>query len=144
MEDTTYTNLGLNQKPSPMPQGLKPLSEEEITLASIIEEHSKDGWDNFSEKSLLKALTFEFKSLLEIEALRDLVQDLIQIDHHLHLILDNIEFSPKELGLEGFYQNLSTLFIRMALEEEVNADSMKRSIEIALEEEIYTWQERLQ
>lgn len=144
MEDSTYTNLGLKQKPSLMPQGLRAESQDELSLANIIDEYSRDGWDNFTEKMLLKALSFEFKALLEIENLRDLVQDLIQIDHHLHLILDSAELTKKELGLEGFYQNLSTLFIRMALEEEVNADSMKRSIEIALEEEIYTWQERLQ
>lgn len=144
MEDTTYSNLSSKQKTVPMGHGLNAHHEDEISLAQLIEQHSKNGWEDFSDKELLKSLSFEFKSLLEIDNLRDLVQDLIQIDHHLHLILGSIDIKKVDLGLEGFYQNLSTLFIRMALEEEVNADSMKRAIEIALEEEIYTWQERLQ
>jgi len=144
MEDTTYSNLGLKQKTNPIHPGISSDLDQEYGLATIIDEYSKSGWDNFSEQKLFKALSFEFKALLEIENLKELVQDLVQVDHHLHLILDNIQFNTKDLGLEAFYQNLSTLFIRMALEEEVNSDSMKRAIEIALEEEIYTWQERLQ
>ncbi|MFT6068276.1 MAG: hypothetical protein ACJAT2_000043 [Bacteriovoracaceae bacterium] len=144
MEDGTYSNLGTKQNQSSMPVGMPSELDEEFGLGTIIEECSREGWESFSEQKLFKALCFEFKSLLEIEKLRELVQDLVQIDHHLHLIIDQSRSSAKDLGLEGFYQNLSTLFIRMALEEEVNSDSMKRAIEIALEEEIYTWQERLQ
>lgn len=144
MEDGTYSNLGITQKQKGIPKGMSAHMEEEFGLGTIIEECSRDGWENFSEEKLFKALCFEFKSLLEIEKLRELAQDLVQIDHHLHLILDHSRSDAKGLGLEGFYQNLSTLFIRMALEEEVNSDSMKRAIEIALEEEIYSWQERLQ
>lgn len=144
MEDGTYSNLGTKQNQNSLPVGMATEVGEEFGLGTIIEECSKDGWESFDEQKLFKALCFEFKSLLEIEKLRELVQDLVQIDHHLHLILDHSRSNSKDLGLEGFYQNLSTLFIRMALEEEVNSDSMKRAIEIALEEEIYTWQERLQ
>jgi hypothetical protein len=144
MEDGTYSNLGIKQNQGSI-TGLMPTHlDEEFGLGTIIEECSKEGWESFTEQKLFKALCFEFKSLLEIEKLRELAQDLVQIDHHLHLILEHTPKGSKDLGLEGFYQNLSTLFIRMALEEEVNSDSMKRAIEIALEEEIYTWQERLQ
>jgi hypothetical protein len=144
MEDGTYSNLATKKNQNKLPIGMSFEVDGEFGLGTIIEECSKEGWENFSEQKLFKALCFEFKSLLEIEKLRELAQDLVQIDHHLHLILDNSRSSSKDLGLEGFYQNLSTLFIRMALEEEVSSDSMKRAIEIALEEEIYTWQERLQ
>lgn len=144
MEDTTYSNLGARKPINPIPQTVGSDIDDEFGLSTLIDEYSRDGWESFQEQKLLKALSFEFKALLELDDLREMVQDLVQIDHHLHLILDHIDRKNNSLGLENFYQNLSTLFIRMALEEEVNADSMKRAIEIALEEEIYTWQERLQ
>lgn len=144
MEDTTYSNLGARKPVNPIPQSVGQTLDEDFGLSTLIDEYSRSGWDHFEEQKLLKALSFEFKALLEIEELREMVQDLVQIDHHLHLVMDHISREARTVGLESFYQNLSTLFIRMALEEEVNADSMKRAIEIALEEEIYTWQERLQ
>lgn len=144
MESRNYSNLGLGPSVKMVPQAMvSDFAHDETDLSTIIHDCSKNGWESLTEAKLLSSLSYELKNILEIEDLRELVQDFIQIDHQLHIVLDNANFKGDRVGLEGFYKNLSILLMRMALEEEVDADSMKRSIEIALEEEIYSWQEHL-
>ena len=100
------------------------------------------------EEDLVEALCSDFKRILEIEDLSELIHEVFKIENQIQFLKDKGKNVP---DLLIFYQNLSPVLLRSLWEVlndgEKGADdillSWKEAIRIAIEEEFYVWQEKI-
>ncbi|MGZ3790331.1 MAG: hypothetical protein ACXVLQ_17495 [Bacteriovorax sp.] len=135
MEGSVYSNLGLKMNRTFQEKR----SEEILTLKDFLEHK----WTLQSADVLKKTFTRELKSVLQKENLFDLINAFFELEQDLHQAIGSVDFEI-ELNFDEFYKNLSPVLMRSILENSQHPDnaakilkSIKESLRIAIEEEIY-------
>ncbi|MDD4975081.1 MAG: hypothetical protein PHY93_12055 [Bacteriovorax sp.] len=136
MEGSVYSNLGLK-----MNRTFREKRDEEIFTLKDFLEHK---WTLTSNEELKKTFARELKIVLQKENLFDLINGFFELESDLNLVLDQVEFEVSILNFDEFYKNLSPVLMRSLLENSQAPDnaalllqSIKESLRIALEEELY-------
>jgi hypothetical protein len=135
MEGLVYNNLGLKKNRTFQEKR----SEEILTLKDFLDHK----WTIHNEAELKKTFARELKSILHKENLFELISSFFELETNLHHSIDIVEFEVN-MNLDEFYKNLSPVFMRSLLENVNHSDnakmllkSIKESLRIALEEELY-------
>lgn len=120
--------------------------DEELTLDAYLNSDLND----VQEKVLVKAVIKEFKKLLEIPSSHKLIEELFNLESKMTKIFGRL---PEEdlIDLGEFYRELAPILLQKyweraknPLKEETIDRLFLESIHIAIEEEIYIWQEKIQ
>lgn len=144
MNDYTYSNLGQKINRTTQKMGEFDFL---LTLKDIIK---NDHFKYTSEEEVLKAFCNDLKKLLSKETLKEVVDEIFLIENTLSLLSlkDEVDFSLP--NLDHFYHSLSPILLRAIwenLESESNRNHVLHgwleSIRIAIEEELYIWQEKI-
>ena len=142
MDGSVYSNLGLKiNRTYPEKR-----AEEVFTLKDLLD-HKCTITTN---EELKKLFARELKIVLQKDNLFDLISGFFELETNLNLVLDQVEFEVSVLNFDEFYKNLSPVFMRSLLENSKTPDnapllikSIKESLRIALEEELYQLEDRL-
>lgn len=136
MEGSVYSNLGLK-----MNRTFREKREEEVFTLKDFLEHK---WTLTNNEELKRTFARELKIVLQKENLFDLINSFFELESDLHHVLDQVEFEVSILNFDEFYKNLSPVLMRSLLENSQAPDnaalllqSIKESLRIALEEELY-------
>lgn len=135
MESSLYTNLG--QRKNRTFQEKRP--EDNLTLKDFIEHK----FTLHNEDELKRTFARELKGLLQKENLFDLITAFFELETDLAAAVDSVDFEVN-LNFDEFYKNLSPVLMRSLLENANRPDnamlilkSIKESLRIAIEEELY-------
>jgi len=119
--------------------------EKSYSLAELVNLEIKD----FTEADITKCYIDELKRLLEIESVTDLIEGINQIQVNL----TKVQIENKEINyptFENFFSQLAPLLLQKFWERSKNIENDEdlemiffESIFIALEEEVYIWQEKI-
>lgn len=137
MEKLVYSNLGLRKNKTFQSRR----ESEMLTLKDFVD--SK--WTIQNKDELKIAFIRDLKRLLLKENLYDLIQSFFDLEVTLNLALEKLIIEDDAiLNFEEFYKTLSPVLLRAILDnaktDELNEnllDTIKESIRIAIEEEIY-------
>jgi CRISPR/Cas system endoribonuclease Cas6 (RAMP superfamily) len=135
MENSLYSNLG-----NRLNKNLRFKRDSEmLTLKDFIE----NKWSISSKDEFKATFVRDLKSLLNKENLFDLIQGFFDLESLVSLALEKIE-TEEFFSFDDFYKTLSPVLMRAILEQaqqsdhsEVILSSIKESIRIAIEEQIY-------
>lgn len=135
MEGSVYSNLGLKRNRTYQEKRV----DEVLTLKDFLEHK----WTLRNEDELKKTFARELKSVLQKEDLFDLINSFFELESDLYQAIATVDFEVN-LSFDEFYKNLSPVFMRSLLENANHPDnaemilkSIKESLRIALEEELY-------
>lgn len=135
MESSVYNNLGLKRNRTFQEKR----GEEILTLKDFLEHK----WTLHNEEELKKTFGRELKIVLQKENLFDLINAFFELETDLYQAIATVDFDVA-LNFDEFYRNLSPVFMRSILENTNHPDnavlilkSIKESLRIALEEELY-------
>jgi len=136
MEGSVYSNLGLK-----MNRTFREKRDEEIFTLKDFLEHK---FTINTKEELKKTFARDLKIVLQKENLFDLINGFFELETDLHHVLDLVEFEVNDYNFDEFYKNLSPVLMRSILENAQSPDnapqilkSIKESLRIALEEELY-------
>lgn len=142
MEKSVYSNLGLK-----MNRTFREKRDEEIFTLKEFLEHK---WTITSNEELKRTFARELKVVLQKENLFELISGFFELESDLHNALDQVDFEVSILNFDEFYKNLSPVLMRSLLENSQAPDnaalllqSIKESLRIALEEELYQLEDRI-
>jgi hypothetical protein len=142
MEKSAYTNLGLK-----MNRTFREKRDEEIFTLKDFLEHKSILSNN---EELKKTFIRELKVVLQKESIFDLINGFFELESDLHQVLDQVDFEVNVINFDEFYKNLSPILMRSLLESskdygnaELLLKSIKESLRIALEEELYQLEDRI-
>ena len=144
MEGSVYSHLGSKlNKPN---RAFREKGDEAVFTLKDFLEHKCILQSNEEVK---KAFNRGLKLVLQKENLFELINSFFELESDLHQILDLVEFEVSVINFDEFYKNLSPVLMRALLENEKNPDnaemilkSIKESLRIALEEELYQLEEQ--
>ncbi len=135
MEGNIYSNLGLKKNRTFQEKR----SEEGLTFKDFLEYK----WTLHNEAEVKKTFIRELKIVLQKENIFDLITAFFDLETDLHQAIDTVDFEVN-LSFDEFYKNLSPVIMRSLLENSTQPDnaalilkSIKESLRIALEEELY-------
>lgn len=138
MEGTVYSNLGSKLNKSNRAFREK-LDEEILTLKDFLEHK----WTLHSAEELKTTFIRELKAALKKDNIFDLINSFFELEQDLHQALNSVDFEIS-FNFDEFYKNVSPLLLRSVLENSNHPDdahailkSIKESLRIALEEELY-------
>ena len=139
MEGFVYNHLGSKlNKPN---RAFKEKGDDEVFTLKDFLDHK---WIIQTNLELKKVFIRELKLVLKKENLFDLINAFFELENHIHQILDQVEFEVSVLNFDEFYKNLSPVLMRAILENSKSPDnaehilnSIKESLRIAIEEELY-------
>jgi hypothetical protein len=138
MEDSLYSSLGRKTQRSlfsKAPEKLNSLKEILDQPATLI---TKD--------EVLKSLVKELKRLLLYEDIDSLIEGIFLTEHFLEEIAHYVQDKNFPL-FEDFYKNLSPIVLRTIQESmkegKIKSSSVLEALRVAVEEELYYWQEEL-
>lgn len=136
MENNIYSNLG-----NRLNKTFKDKRESDLfTLKDFID----NKWVIQDRLELKNIFTKELKNLLLKENLFDLIDSFFELESDMHTAQEKLLVEDDLLNFEEFYKNLSPVLLRAMLDiahasnnSEVILSSIKESIRIAIEEQIY-------
>lgn len=135
MEGSVYSNLGLKRNRTYQEKR----NDEALTLKDFLEHK----WTLSNAQELKKTFVRELRTVLLKEDLFELIGSFFELETDLHHAIASVDFEVN-LNFDEFYKNLSPVLMRALLENSNNADnaelilkSIKESLRIALEEELY-------
>jgi len=141
MEGSVYSNLGLK-----MNRTFREKRDEDVFTLKDFLEHK---FTISTKEELKKTFARELKVILQKENLFDLINGFFELETDLHHVLDLVEFEVNDFSFDEFYKNLSPVLMRSILENAQSPDnasqilkSIKESLRIALEEELYQLEDR--
>ena len=136
MEGSTYSNLGLK-----MNRTFREKRDEDVFTFKDYLDHK---FVIQTKNELKNVFSRELKVVLQKENIFDLINSFFDLEANLFHVLDLIEFEFNDFSFDEFYKNLSPLIMRSLLENIKDQDnapqilkSIKESLRIALEEELY-------
>jgi hypothetical protein len=136
MEESIYSNLGLKRN-----RTFREKRDEEVFTLKDFLDHK---WTITSNEDLKKTFARELKAVLKKENIFELINGFFDLETDLHNVLDQVDFEVNILNFDEFYKNLSPLLMRSLLENSRNSTnaelllkSIRESLRIALEEELY-------
>ena len=143
MEGFVYNHLGSKlNKPN---RAFKEKGDEEVFTLKDFLDHK---WVLQSNLELKKVFSRELKLVLKNENLFDLINAFFELENNLNQTLDQVEFEVKVINFDDFYKNLSPVLMRAILENSKSPDnaklilnSIKESLRISIEEELYQLEE---
>ena len=140
MESTVYNSLAIKVKKN----FLDRQKEELFTLKDFI----LNKLVIHSEIELKKLFIKDLKFVLEQDNIFSLIQCFFDLETHLHLAMDKIDFDISFVNFDEFYKNLSPVFMRALLENSHQPEnskallkSLREALRIALEEELIQLEE---
>lgn len=140
MEGSVYSNLGLK-----MNRTFREKRDEDVFVLKDFLEHK---FTIHTKEELKKVFSRELKSVLQKENIFDLITCFFELESDLHHVLDLVEFEI-DFNFDEFYKNLSPVLMRALLENAQSPNnapqilkSIKESLRIALEEELYQLEDR--
>lgn len=118
-------------------------------LEDLIELSRHRKYTSISRENFTSAYCNDLKNCLEHESLENLLEEFFKLEAHLNSLTElDLDFAGE--ALSEFYHYLSPVFLRVlkeSLDRQVNGEMvLERCLEalrIALEEELYLWQEKL-
>ena len=141
MEGSIYSNLGLK-----MNRTFKEKREEDIFTLKDCIEHK---WIIHSTEELKRALSRELRAVLAKESLFELIDAFFELENNLAHVVSMVEFDASEINFDEFYKNFSPILLRSIHENSTQSDkseeilrSIKESFRIALEEDVYSLENR--
>ncbi|MBP9679878.1 MAG: hypothetical protein KBD76_00620 [Bacteriovorax sp.] len=139
MEGTVYSHLGMKRNRTYQEKR----GDEVLTLKDFLEHK----WTLHNADEVKKTVTRELKGLLQKENIFDFINAFFELETDLHQVIDSLEFEV-DMSFDEFYKNLSPVIMRSILENSSRPDdaklilkSVKESLRIALEEELYRLEE---
>lgn len=110
----------------------------------------KSGLKKVSSRIVIQAYCESLKDILLKNSLDEIIPEIFHIEQNLNFLIDEVNESEVEYPkLDEFYKHLSPIFLQSILEHlddhesrEKVMKSWKEAIRIAIEEEIYIWQEK--
>ena len=118
-------------------------------LEELIEFNRQRKNADISFENFASAYCSDLKNCLEQETLENLLEDFFKLESHLNSLAE-IEQEIATEALSEFYHYLSPVFLRVlkeSIDGQVKGEMiMSRCLEalrVALEEELYLWQEKL-
>ncbi|MDD0854122.1 hypothetical protein HBN50_13500 [Halobacteriovorax sp. GB3] len=142
MEDLTYSNLGNKIT--------KRVGHGEFDQTSSLSDFVKYETEGLiTEYEIIIAFCNDLKSVLDKDSIKEMIKDILTIENNLN-ILSKKHFVRFELpDLEEFYKKLSPVLLQSVYENvdgSFDIDSVlhgwMESLRIAIEEELYLWQEK--
>lgn len=140
MESTVYNSLATKVKKNLLDRQ----KEELFGLKDFIS-------NNFvihNEVELKKLFIKDLKKVLEQDNIFSLIQCFFDLETHLHLAMEKIDFDTPFINFDEFYKNLSPVFMRALLENSHQPEnatallkSLREALRIALEEELVQLEE---
>ncbi len=129
----TYTYLGGMFSKG----GYVPVSETTVKLFDLKKRVIMD------EREITMVFCNALKSVLELEAVSEMIEELFSIECQLEQLKENKLFQ-KFFLMDDFYRNMAPILLRSILENcsktklgDGSADSVKEALRVAIEEEIY-------
>lgn len=135
MENNLYSNLGnrINRTYQ---------DKRDLDLLTI-KDFLDNKWIIHNSNELKKTFINELKRLLKKENLFDLIESFFELENDLHLAEEKLMLD-EIVSFDEFYKNLSPVMMRSLLDHakasqnsEIILASIKESIRIAIEEQIY-------
>lgn len=140
MEGSVYTNLGLK-----LNKTFREKRDEEIFTLKDFLDHK---FAISSKEEFKKVISRELKTVLEKENIFVLITAFFELETNLQQAQDLLDLDS-DFSFDEFYKNVSPLLMRSILENKespANAQkilqSLKESLRIALEEELYDLKEQ--
>ncbi len=119
--------------------------DEDVTLRDLL----SDKKANLKSEDVKKAFCHDLKRVLEKENVVEIIQEFLNLENDLAKI--NQKGEAKVPGLDEFYKNLSPVLMRSILDAQKSSSApeaiqkaIKEALRIALEEELYAWQNSVQ
>ncbi len=141
MQGSLYSNLGL--KLNKANRAYRDNREEFLTLREFIEHK----WVISTNEELKKTFGHELKIVLKKENIFDLITSFFELEQDLHQVVSTVDFET-DLSFDEFYKNFSPILMRSLLENSSHPEnasnllkSIKESLRIALEEEMFQLEE---
>lgn len=142
MEKFIYSNLG--QKMNRTHQEKR--DSDIFTLKDFLE----NKWIIQNSDELKKVFIKDLKSILLEENLFNFIQRFFDLEQDLTHAMDRLDFEAAEINFDEFYKNLAPVLMRALLEISSQRDNagvvlktIKESLRIALEEELYRLEDHL-
>jgi hypothetical protein len=142
MEGSVYSNLGLK-----MNRTYKEKREEEVFTLKDYIDHK---WVIHNTSELKKTLSRELRLVLAKESLFELIDAFFELESNLAHVVSMVDFDASELSFDEFYKNFSPLLLRSIHENSAYPEkseqilrAIKESFRIALEEDVYTLENRI-
>ncbi len=140
MESTVYNSLATKVKKNLLDRQ----KEELFGLKDFI----SNKFVIHNEVELKKLFVKDLKHVLEQDNIFSLIQSFFDLETHLHLAMDKIDFDKSFINFDEFYKNLSPVFMRALLENSHQPEnsmallkSLREALRIALEEELVQLEE---
>ncbi len=141
MDRSVYSNLGLK-----INRTFREKRDDEVFTLKDFLDHK---WTITSNDELKKTFVRELKLILKKENLFDLIHSFFELENDLNLVVDQVDFKSSVVNFDEFYKNLSPILMRSLLENaqapenaQLLLQSIKESLRIALEEELYQLEDR--
>ncbi len=106
-----------------------------------------------SIQEIIESYCLELRKILELAYLEQVIHGLLQLESKLTAVIDEneiIDHDDLAPSLSALYQRLTPLFLRSMLEtmpEENEVEDIRKGwlegLRIAIEEELYIWQEKI-
>ncbi len=140
MESTVYNSLATKVKKNLLDKQ----KEELFSLKDFI----SNKFVIHNEEELKKLFIKDLKHVLEKDNIFSLIQSFFDLETHLHLAIEKIDFDNTFINFDEFYKNLSPVFMRALLENSHQPEnsaallkSLREALRIALEEELVQLEE---
>lgn len=144
MNDFTYSNLGQKINRTAQKMGEFDFL---LTLKDILK---NDQFHFISEEEVIKAFCNDLKKALSKETLKEVLHEIFSIENNLAIIETKDEIDFQLPNFDHFYRSLSPVLLRAIWENLEGVDDRDHvlhgwleSIRIAIEEELYIWQEKI-
>ena len=136
MEGSVYNNLGLK-----MNRTFREKRDESIFTLKDFIDHKFLIQNN---EELKRTFARDLKIVLQKENVFDLIGQFFELETNLLNAIDLVDFEVENFNFDEFYKNLSPVLMRALLENVQQSEnaaqilkSIKESLRIALEEELY-------
>ena len=140
MENIIYSNLG-----NKINKTFKDKRENDLfTVKDFIE----NKWTIHQPEELKLTFIKDLKLLLKKENLFELIESFFELEHNMQLAEEKLALDSSLINLDEFYRNLSPVLLRGLMDQsnqsnnsEIILNSIKESMRISLEEQIYSIEE---
>jgi len=151
MEGSLYNIHGRKNKLTNqvLAEAVNTASDSEIDLISLVKEN-KSQLHILQKERVLAAFCNSIKNLLELDDIKVLISSLFDIELALNSFKESGVLINELPDFRDFYSSLSPILLRSVLEHDLNSEDSDQllkgwlgALRIALEEDLYIWQEKI-
>ncbi len=140
MEHLGYSNLGSKLN--------RPVKENSINQKLSLKDINLNQFSLQSTDELKRIFVTDLKNVLKHENLFQLIQAFFELENNLQVAIERLVLEDDIFNFDDFYKSFSPLLMRAVLENEKNPEdaevilkSIKESLRIALEGELYRFED---